>query len=843
MIRTLTVFCTACVVAVGALAQTSDSALMDRFKAYRYGGNRAVLDEVASWASGCRRNPLRRREAAAELAGILGTNAPFEVKQSACRSLVLLATEEQIAPLAKLLRDEQLGHYALLALANIPGNAVDDALRTELKLSSGRAQLELLDALGERRCAAAIPEMAGLLRSSDKSVSEAAAFALAKTADAMASAPLVQAYQRAGGAQRQALAHALLDFGNRLVRAGHRAEALSVFQTLDRSNPEPAISAGALRGIVQCEGVKAIAALLTALGEDGAPRQSMAASLARELPGADVTARLCRRLPELGPRGQLMLITALSERGDSRAVPAITALQKSADPGVRAAALGALGDLGGDSAVLPLLEEASGTEKEAAEAARQSLVRLRGTTVDRSLLAALGDPNPRIRVEAIGAINRRGTPGATQALLASAKSPSREVSGAALRALRESGGPDLLPDLVTLLLAKNPGERDEAMSTVSQIARRGQTEEQRTAVILARLGSATRTADKIDLLTIASDAGGPNALKALRHASAASDPEIQSGALRLLAEWPTDEPMEDLLQRVRASGNQTQRAIALRGYVRMIALNESRSPDQAIALYRGVSAFTKSPDEKRLVLSGLTKVRSLAALEYASGFTSDDAVRAEAELAVTEVGRAIVGAYPDRVRAALDPIARNSTNETARTRARDAIALIGKFGDFVTAWEVSPGYQQTGADYSRLFDIPFPPEDSAQQDRVPWRIMPAGTATDQPWLLDLLAAVGGEQRVAYLRTAVWSNSSRDLILEAGSDDGLKVWWNGRVVLAHNVARAVAPGQEKVTVRVDQGWNRMLFKVTQNIMGWGACARFTNPDGSRADGLRFAPRAQ
>src|SRR5205807_2275046 len=107
----------------------------------------------------------------------------------------------------------------------------------------------------------------------------------------------------------------------------------------------------------------------------------------------------------------------------------------------------------------------------------------------------------------------------------------------------------------------------------------------------------------------------------------------------------------------------------------------------------------------------------------------------------------------------------------------------------------------------------------------------------------LLAAVGGEQRVAYLRTAVWSDSSRELILEAGSDDGLKIWWNGSVVLAHNVARAVAPGQEKVTVRAKQGWNRILFKVTQNIMGWGACARFTNPDGSRADKLRFAPRGQ
>src|SRR5207244_3205283 len=135
---------------------------------------------------------------------------------------------------------------------------------------------------------------------------------------------------------------------------------LPLFESLDRANPDPATSAGVLKGIVQCKGAQALAAVLSAFGEDGTLRQSMAARLARELPGADVTLRLCRRLPELTPRGQLMLITALSERGDSRAVPAVTALRKSADPDVRTAALGALGDLGGASAVIPLLEEAAG---------------------------------------------------------------------------------------------------------------------------------------------------------------------------------------------------------------------------------------------------------------------------------------------------------------------------------------------------------------------------------------------------------------------------------------------------------------------------------------------------
>ena len=99
--------------------------------------------------------------------------------------------------------------------------------------------------------------------------------------------------------------------------------------------------------------------------------------------------------------------------------------------------------------------------------------------------------------------------------------------------------------------------------------------------------------------------------------------------------------------------------------------------------------------------------------------------------------------------------------------------------------------------------------------------MPAGTNADQPWLLDLLALYGGEQKVAYLRTAVWSNSARDLLLEFGSDDGTKAWWNGQVVLANNVARAVAPGQDKVKVQAKPGWNQLLLKITRKQPGMGS----------------------
>jgi hypothetical protein len=116
--------------------------------------------------------------------------------------------------------------------------------------------------------------------------------------------------------------------------------------------------------------------------------------------------------------------------------------------------------------------------------------------------------------------------------------------------------------------------------------------------------------------------------------------------------------------------------------------------------------------------------------------------------------------------------------------------------------------------------------------------MPVVTNPDQPWLLDLLALWGGEQKVAYLRTAVGTDTARDLTLELGSDDGVKAWLNGTVILANNTQRGVTPGQEKVKVHLNAGWNILMLKVTQNVLGWGACARFANPDGRIVSGLRY-----
>jgi hypothetical protein len=64
----------------------------------------------------------------------------------------------------------------------------------------------------------------------------------------------------------------------------------------------------------------------------------------------------------------------------------------------------------------------------------------------------------------------------------------------------------------------------------------------------------------------------------------------------------------------------------------------------------------------------------------------------------------------------------------------------------------------------------------------------------------------------YLYRTIRTASPRQLTLHFGSDDALKVWVNGQVVLEKNEQRSVSADSDAVTVPLAKGENRLLLKV-------------------------------
>jgi hypothetical protein len=70
----------------------------------------------------------------------------------------------------------------------------------------------------------------------------------------------------------------------------------------------------------------------------------------------------------------------------------------------------------------------------------------------------------------------------------------------------------------------------------------------------------------------------------------------------------------------------------------------------------------------------------------------------------------------------------------------------------------------------------------------------------------------GENSATYLGRTLHTDGPTTVSLSFGSDDGIKVWLNGKLVVTDKATRAVAPDQDKATLPLNAGDNVLLVKI-------------------------------
>jgi CubicO group peptidase (beta-lactamase class C family) len=98
------------------------------------------------------------------------------------------------------------------------------------------------------------------------------------------------------------------------------------------------------------------------------------------------------------------------------------------------------------------------------------------------------------------------------------------------------------------------------------------------------------------------------------------------------------------------------------------------------------------------------------------------------------------------------------------------------------------------------------------------------TATDDKIDFDALFSKP-DYAVAYALAEIKTDSAFTAFLAVGSDDGVKVWLNGKLVHRNWVGRALTPDQDVMPVTLVKGSNQLLVKVQDVVRDWGFTARF------------------
>ncbi len=167
----------------------------------------------------------------------------------------------------------------------------------------------------------------------------------------------------------------------------------------------------------------------------------------------------------------------------------------------------------------------------------------------------------------------------------------------------------------------------------------------------------------------------------------------------------------------------------------------------------------------------------------------------------------------------------------------------------INAWHVLAPFDNPGR---HSLEEEFPPEKTiALSDSyrgkagktITWNTvrMAPGSANRNAddFFVDLHEASGSytEDAVGYGFVYLDSPREQDALLLLGSDDGVKVWLNNKLVHENEVGRAYRPREDSIPIHLRKGLNALLVKVSQGNGGWGFGAQLVDMQGKPLHDVR------
>jgi len=815
---------------MGAAAQLEED--IAYLHAYEFGESRLPLTRITDHARATDADGRAALEA--ELLPVLGSDASLEAQRFTARLLAEVGTPEAVPALAALVPDPATNDFAVKALETMPFQEAGAALREAAGKVSGLDQVAVIQALARRGEPEALGVLGRLVHNDDIQVATAAVIAVGEIGGERALMLLQQTVERGPLEIRPALYLAFVTLAEGMP-ADDRTGAASIFEYLfrDRGVPAHARSTG-LVNLVRARPQEALRLAEEGL-EDSEPEVVRAAvGILRELEAPEATQVLLARLPEADPEMQVVLLNALGARGDAAAREAVMAAAQQEQPELRLAAVAALGSVGDAEAAPQLVTLATSDDAHARRVARAALRTLPGEEVNAALIEMGRTQDGPAGVEAIRVLLDRNAADVCDELLSLAREDTGERQQEALRALQVLGAQEQVPQLLAMLDTAEGESRREVERAALAILQRSPDAEAAVEPVVQAFEAAGTPETQATILNVLAALPNARTLEALRGALDSDAPPVRAAAVDGLANWPNQESLDDVRQIAESPQSSEEKARALAGYVRIVRAAELE-PLERLDHYAHALELADTAAQKRGILSGLAEVAHPEALDLAAAYQDDEELRADANVTVLRVAQAISGAYTEEALAAIRPFL-DGPEGPQHAQAHAINHAIHHFDGHIVAWEVAGPYYEEGLLGAELFEREYLPQ--ADPEAADWRLFPMASPPDQPYVLALGQVLGGYERVGFLRTEVYSPTSQDAVLELGSTDAVRVWVNGEEVHARNSGRHLVVGEDRIEVRLNEGWNVLMLGLYQYSSDWAATARLRSPDGEPLEGLEY-----
>lgn len=225
------------------------SAAFEALKAYDQGSSRGALVPIDEAVLAALDDKAAQNELERKLVTALKSGGSAVAREYICAKLTVIGSEFSVVALALLLNAPEFATAARNALEAIPGRQATKALRDNLSKVEGLQKVGVIHSLGAHRDADSVRALSALLKNAEVGIAGAAAAALGDIATSKAAKALLGFQPKTPEALRQKIADAILTCAERLLAAGKRADAQTLYQLLATAAQPKHVQQAAARGL------------------------------------------------------------------------------------------------------------------------------------------------------------------------------------------------------------------------------------------------------------------------------------------------------------------------------------------------------------------------------------------------------------------------------------------------------------------------------------------------------------------------------------------------------------------------------------------------------------------
>jgi hypothetical protein len=290
---------------------------------------------------------------------------------------------------------------------------------------------------------------------------------------------------------------------------------------------------------------------------------------------------------------------------------------------VRAAAIGALGSLGGPDDIPLLIKALSVKSAVEQAAARKSLVQLRGDVISKVLASETKSAPPAVKAALIDVLAVRRASDQMPAFVAATVDDNAQVRSAAMTALGQIGRPAQIAEtLPGVLKAQKGGERDSAERNVAQICTRIENKDQRGTALIEALDTVD-AAQRDQLLPLVGRVGGKKLINFVADIASEPDRSRRQLGIDALSKWPDASVADKLLEIANKTTDPEERNQAFQGYVKISATRDNRSDRQRLDRMKEAMKAARTPEEQSLVINRCRTAYDVESLRFVLPFVAE----------------------------------------------------------------------------------------------------------------------------------------------------------------------------------------------------------------------------